>query len=79
MEEYIITSKQYAKLIFAAANLDFDIMDDIVEELENNKITRCRDCRHYYDGRCYIDRDLGKTSPVALDDYCSCGVEVENG
>lgn len=78
MEEYIITSNQYIKLVFAAGNHDYDVMDDIVEELEKNELTRCCNCKHYYDGRCYINRNIGKSYPVGFDDYCSHG-EVENG
>ena len=47
MAEYIISDKQYAKLIFAAGNHDYDIMDDVAEELENNEIVRCKDCKYW--------------------------------
>lgn len=47
MAEYIISDKQYTKLIFAAANHDYDIMDDVAEELENNEIVRCKDCKYW--------------------------------
>lgn len=47
MAEYIISDKQYTKLIFAAGNHDYNIMDDVEEELENNEIVRCKDCKHW--------------------------------
>lgn len=47
MAEYIISDKQYAKLIFAAGNHCYDIMDDIAEELENNEVVRCKDCMYW--------------------------------
>ena len=47
MAEYIISDKQYAKLIFAAGNSYYEIMDDVAEELENNEIVRCKDCKHW--------------------------------
>ena len=81
MSEYIISDKQYAKLIFAAGNHDYDIMDDVAEELENNELVRCKDCKYFYDfdNRCskffYNNNAIFASAIVEPDGFCAWGAD----
>lgn len=54
MAEYIISDNLYTRLIFAAGNHDYAVMDDVACELEKNEIVRCKDCKflNRYDMSC---------------------------
>lgn len=79
MAEYIIDNSKYNRIVLAANRHNFDMLDDIAEELEKNEVIRCKDCmfgNHEYGGTllkghvwcCDIERIRNDS------EFCSRGV-----